>query len=400
MAVYLQVRQGEAAGNALAALVEQLERDQPKAWREDLAGLLVAASYAGLQQTAAAAPLARRHRELANETPKPWSRLSAEERDVLYQRWAYGDFYDPFGAQAWRLYLIGKHFPEQRRLLTAEATARLLAAVNEQGLNSLNSALAVLALDAVGGEASAPVRFEQAWRGGTSAFGEQKDGVLAGPFRADATRLMVMPDAGKTVWVARTEAGFDRAPPQAVQDRGLEVRRDFLDESGKPTTTVEQGRALTVRLRVRGSGWDNVALLDLLPGGFEAVLTPPSAAEGGDATEGERVGGSRDGDGDGYDDDTGEAIEDAEAGGAAEPLAPVLALPESTFMPVHEEIREDRIVLYGSVSGEMREYRYRIRATATGTFQVPPVFAEHLYRPHVIARGAAAGTIVVTEPKP
>lgn len=393
LAVYLQVRQGEAAGNALAALVEQFERDQPKAWREDLAGLLVAASYAGLQQTAAAAPLARRHRELANETPKPWSRLSAEERDALYQRWAYGDYYDPLGAQAWRLYLIGKHFPEQRRLLKPEATARLLLAVNEQGLNSLNSALAVLALDAVGGEASAPVRFEQAWRGGTAAFGEQKDGVLAGPFRADATRLMVMPEAGKTVWVARTEAGFDRAPPAAVQDRGLEVQRDFLDEAGKPATTVEQGKELTVRLRVRGSGWDNVALLDLLPGGFEAVLAPPSAAERGDDAQEDR-----DSDGDGYDDNTGELIEEGDAAGAAEPLAPVLALPESTFTPVHEEIREDRIVLYGSVSSEMREYRYRIRATAAGTFQVPPAFAEHMYRNGVIANGGPAGTLTVTAP--
>ena len=395
LAVYLQVRQGEAAGNALATLVEQLERDQPKAWREDLAGLLVAASYAGLQQTAAAAPLARRHRERANETPKPWSQLSAAEREALYAQWAYGDYYDPFGAQAWRLYLLGKHFPEQARLLTPAATTRLLASVNGQGLNSLNSALAVLALDAVGGDAAAPVRFEQEWRGGKAAFGEAKDGVLAGPFRADATRLMVMPEAGKTVWVARTEAGFDRAPPPAMQDAGLEVQRDFLDDTGKPTTIVEQGKALTVRLRVRGSGWDNVAMLDLLPGGFETVLTAPTPAEGGDDAGGE---GARDSDDDGYDDDTGEALEDGDTAGAAEPARPVLALPESTFVPAHEEIREDRVVLYGSVSNEMREFRYRIRATATGTFQVPPIFAEHMYRNGVIARGGPAGVITVTEP--
>ncbi|MFO0394857.1 MAG: hypothetical protein ACK508_03100, partial [Lysobacteraceae bacterium] len=395
LAVYLQVRQGESAGNALAALVEQLERDQPKAWREDLAGLLVAASYSGLQQTAAAAPLARRPRAFAPQTPKPWSQLTTAERDALYAQWAYGDYYDPFGAQAWRLYLLGKHFPDQRRLLSAEATTRLLASVNAQGLNSLNSALAVLALDAVGGETAAPVRFEQEWRGGKAAFGESKDGVLAGPFRADATRLMVMPEAGKTVWVARTEAGFDRAPPPAVQDQGLEVQRDFLDEAGKPTTTVEQGKALTVRLRVRGSGWDNVAILDLLPGGFEAVLVPPRAAEGGsDPAQGRQ----RDTDGDGYDDETGEMIEGDASQGAAQPAAPVLSLPESTFRPVHEEIREDRLVLYGSVSNTMQEFRYRVRATATGTFQVPPIFAEHMYRNGVIARGGPAGTLTVTEP--
>jgi len=76
----------------------------------------------------------------------------------------------------------------------------------------------------------------------------------------------------------------------------------------------------------------------------------------------------------------------------------VLSLPESTFRPVHEEIREDRLVLYGSVSNTMQEFRYRVRATATGTFQVPPIFAEHMYRNGVIARGGPAGTLTVTEP--
>ena len=377
LAVYLQVRQGEAAGNALAALVEQLERDQPRTWREDLAGLLVAASYQGLQQSAAAAPLARRHRERANETPKPWSQLSAAEHEALFAQWSYSDYYDPFGAQAWRLYLLGKHFPEQARLLAPAATERLLSAVNEQGLTSLNAALAVLALDAVGGDAVASVRFEQEWRGGKAAFGTTEDGVHAGDFRSDATRLMVMPEAGKTLWVARTERGFERTPPAAVQDRGLEVQRDFLDANGRPTTSVEQGKELTVRLRVRGSGWNNIAVLDLLPGGFEAVLTPPTAAEG----EVERG-----------------ALGEDETDGGSEPVAPVLALPESTFVPEHREVREDRIVLYGSVADGMQEFRYRVRATATGTFQVPPIFAEHLYRPSVIARGGPAGTLVVTEP--
>lgn len=125
------------------------------------------------------------------------------------------------------------------------------------------------------------------------------------------------------------------------------------------------------------------------------MLTPPSPAEGGsDPAEA----GQRDADGDGYDDESGELIEGDAAQGAAQPAAPVLALPESTFRPVHEEIREDRLVLYGSVSNTMQEFRYRIRATATGTFQVPPIFAEHMYRNGVIARGGPAGTIIVTEP--
>ena len=378
LAVYLQVRQGEAAGNALAALVEQLERDQPKLWRDDLAGLLVAASYQGLQQTAAATPLARRARELANTKPKSLRDMSAAEREAVYQASGFGDFYDPTGAQAWRLYLLGKHFPEQARLLTEDAVGTILLPLQEQGLNSLNAALSVLALDAIGGEAAAPVRFEQETAQGKTVFGQSQGGVMAGTYGGDAKRLMVMPESGKTVWVARTEQGFDRAAPAAEQGKGIEVQRDFLDAEGKPTTTVVQGEELTVRLRVRGEGWDNVALLDLLPGGFEAVLTAPAAAEAQASASTEAEGGAAE---------------------ANQPAVPVLALPESTFYPVHQEIREDRVVLYGSLSRDMQEFRYRIRATATGTFQVPPAFAEHMYRSGVLARGGPAGTLTVTAPQ-
>ncbi|MCZ8319799.1 MAG: alpha-2-macroglobulin [Silanimonas sp.] len=367
LAVYLQVRQGEAAGNALSALVEQLERDQPKAWRDDLAGLLVAASYQGLQQPAAATPLARRARELTAAAP---AAKGPEE-----------DFYDRAGAQAWRLYLLGKHFPSQARELPAAAVDGLLTPLQESGLNSLNAALAVLALDAVGGTPAAPVRFEQEWPGGKAPFGTVADGVLAGEYRGDATRLMVTPDAGQRLWVAQTERGFDRTPPPAVQDRGLEVQRDYLDAEGRPTTTVAQGDELTVRLRVRGAGWDHVAVLDLLPGGFEVVLSPPAAAEAAAPQD-------RDGDGE----------PDAPSEEASEPAAPVLAVAGSTFVPDHAEVREDRVVLYGAMTPDVREFRYRIRATATGSFRVPPAFAEHLYRARVLTRGDAAGTLTVTAP--
>ena len=58
LAVYLLVRQGRTASNLLAAVHEQLKRDQPTAWQDDVAGLFLAASYQLLQQDKAARPLA------------------------------------------------------------------------------------------------------------------------------------------------------------------------------------------------------------------------------------------------------------------------------------------------------------------------------------------------------
>ncbi len=368
IAVYLQIRQGEAAGNALSALVEQLERDQPKTWRDDVTGMLVAASYQRLQQDKAAAPLAKRGLVLANQPTAPSDS---------------NDFYDPVGAQAWRLYLLGKHFPQLAQGLNEAALAALIGPLTDTGLNSLNASLALLALDAqVAQIGPAKARLEQYTAAGKREFGSDRGSVRSGSFAGDVSKLTVTA-LEKPVWAALTQSGFDRSPPAAVQDRGLEIQRDFLDASGKPTTTVVQGQELTVRLRVRGQGWSNIAIVDLLPGGFESVLTPVSAAES--ATQAT--------------DESSESEDESEQEGQSEPAAPALRLSESTLIADHEEIREDRVVLYSYANQDLQEYRYRIRATAVGEFQVPPVFAEHMYRATVFARGGPAGKLVVTAPE-
>ena len=43
------------------------------------------------------------------------------------------------------------------------------------------------------------------------------------------------------------------------------------------------------------------------------------------------------------------------------------------------DVREDRVVVFGRVSSEVREFVYRIRATNEGDFQAPPTFGEGMY---------------------
>ena len=45
----------------------------------------------------------------------------------------------------------------------------------------------------------------------------------------------------------------------------------------------------------------------------------------------------------------------------------------------HVDLRDDRLVLYGSVTRSAGTFVYRVRATNAGTFQVPPAFAEGMY---------------------
>ncbi len=73
---------------------------------------------------------------------------------------------------------------------------------------------------------------------------------------------------------------------------------------------------------------------------------------------------------------------------AAEALP--IGTPASTWTPEYADVREDRVVLYGSVGPEAREFVYRVKATNRGTFTVPPPFAESMYDRAVKARGLSA----------
>jgi len=386
LAVYLLVRQGRTASNLLSAVHEQIKRDQPKAWQNDVAGMLLAASYKLLQQDRPAQELAGRALALANG-PGPTA-----PRD-------YADYSDPGIDHAWRVYLLNRHFPALAKRLLPTAQERLLDPLRNDSYNTLSSALTLLALEsgaAATGSHALPTLQAAGKDGKPRAIGAATGLIQRGNFLGSDVRLWVTP-ADSTLsnstlpkrvpaWYLLNQSGFDRAPPVAVQDHGLEVVRDYLGDDGKPVTTLVLGEEVTVRLRVRARGastYSNIAIVDLLPGGFEPVLQQPVAAavHSKDSDE--------EGDGDGQ-----------QASPSDAPPEPTLALPGSTFQPEHVEQREDRIVLFGFVTANVHEFRYRIRANNAGRFVVPPIYAESMYQRSVYAQGGPAGMLQVTATKP
>ena len=130
---------------------------------------------------------------------------------------------------------------------------------------------------------------------------------------------------------------------------------------------MRNGDEIAVRLRMRAIDADyiaNVAVTDLLPGGFEPVLQTEAAA-------------------------------DPQAS-PAEPAHNRLGNAGS-WQPVFADVREDRVVLYGGLTKNVAEYRYRIRATNAGTFLVPPSYAESMYDRTLRAR-ALPSRVTVKRP--
>lgn len=376
LAVYLLVRQGRTASNLLSVVHEQIKRDQPKAWENDTAGLFIAASYQQLQQDRAARPLAGKAVARVNQAtvaPRP-----------------YASYDDSAIDHAWSVYLLNRHFPAQARSqVKPVALERLLAPLRSNSYNTLSSALTVLAMDAyakVQPQQVLPV-IEAVGRDGKSRrIGMAQGLVVRGAFTGSDQRLWVAPAGAAPAWYVLNQSGYDRVAQKAVQNRGLEVIRDFLDAAGKPVTAVQQGQELTVRLRVRALGRSargDIAIIDLLPGGFEPVVqyaaAPASPASSDEDCEEGCEGGSAD---------------------ANVPPQQTLALPGSTFAPLHVEQREDRIVLYGDVGGDVREFRYKVRAGNSGRFTVPPVYAESMYERSVYAQGGPAGQMQVSPSTP
>ena len=365
LAVYLLIRQGQTASNLLSAVHEQLKRDFPKRWlQDDATVMLIASSYRLLQQDRPALTLARAALKRVNAVAPA-------------QDFGYADYYDPGIAQGWSIYLAQKHFPTEAAKLSPAAIERLLEPLRSDRYNTLSSALTILALEAYGASRpQTPPRLQAvAANGRARAFGEIVGLLRRGQFTGADRALRVLPASGTTAWYALTQSGFERRPTPTVQNHGLEVIRDYLDAQGKLLTGIALGAEVTVRLRIRALGAKargDIAIVDLLPGGFETVMQLPPPASS--------------------------APSDEEGDGEPEPPQATLALPGSTFVLEHIEPREDRVLLYGSVGAEVREFRYRIRAGNAGRYAVPQIHAESMYERAVYSQGAPGAKLTVRAP--
>ncbi len=135
-----------------------------------------------------------------------------------------------------------------------------------------------------------------------------------------------------------------------------------------------------VKVRSVGPGYhSNVAVVELLPGGFEVVLDKTrGASSSAPAPRQERQEGESEGEGD-YHEGEGEHS-------SASRWASPIGTEQSTWQPDFVDIREDRVVLFGSVGDSAQEFVYRIKATNKGKYTIPPAYAESMYDRSVRAR--------------
>ncbi|PKM08250.1 MAG: alpha-2-macroglobulin [Gammaproteobacteria bacterium HGW-Gammaproteobacteria-4] len=381
-AIYLLTRQQQVTSNAIAAVRERLDAQYPKQWQSDSVAAYLAASL----------KLLKLDREAERLIAAPAALLS---RDAIELEWNYDRFHDPLIRDASVLFLLSRHFPERAAELPPKALANIVQVLGKGRYNTLSSALTVLALgtysDRFGTPEDGELRFVQTdAKGGNTSIGKADGLVLRAAFDAAAKALQVSNGADQAAWYSVSETGFDRNPPDSEIRDGLEIVREFTNAEGKVVDTVTLGEEIQVHLKIRalrGAGYGNVAIVDLLPGGFEPVQELAGAAptpvyaddarDGGEEYEGDH--------------DDGDVV-------ASQPSwRPSIGLDSSNFALDYADVRDDRIVIYGYAGTRVSQFVYRIKATNAGRFVVPPAYAESMYERTVQAR-SRGGAITVQRP--
>ncbi|HZN95213.1 MAG TPA: alpha-2-macroglobulin family protein, partial [Myxococcales bacterium] len=408
-ALYVLARNGGATGALITQLRDQVEQSMKDRWKSDLTAAYLAGAYKLVKQDKLA------------EKAFSGVKIGGTTADYVH-------FYDGLLHDAGVLYIASRHFPERLDSLSGPAIAGIAAPITSGWYNTLSSSYAILALDAyltaLGNRASAsalPFTLSQLIDKQPQPL-KLPDGLFPHlTFSEQASKLILESSTDTPAFFQVTQAGFDLDPPSSEIKEQLEVQRELQTLEGKVVKEVPLGSEVEVHLKLRsvqGGGTAHVAIVDLLPGGFEVVMDRPRPAraedesseeEHAEESEGGEGEGEYAGEGEGEGEGTEESASSDESpedsgpeytGNASEAgygYVPPIGAEKSSFSPEYVDVREDRVVLYGRVDSSVSEFVYRIKATNQGQFTMPPAFAEGMYDRRVRAR-SVSGSVKVDKP--
>lgn len=183
--------------------------------------------------------------------------------------------------------------------------------------------------------------------------------------RAIENGVIFTSESTERLFVSAVVNGYTMTPPEK-DDSQIALSREMFDLNGKPVTRREfkVGELLLVHLSVTAKQYIPDALIvDLIPAGFEI--------------ENQNL-------------KHGFKMEDMSIAGES-----IWKLRERAPI-VHEEFRDDRYAAAARLSDQrIVHFFYLVRVVSPGSFSVPPVFAESMYRPEIRGIGATPERITV-----
>lgn len=300
--------------------IEKLEKDlnkEFKNWKSSYCGLYLAGSYGLMQQPG-------KTNSILNKVGK--------EIDKSH-KWEY---YDSLAFSSLYLYIMSRHAPTRIKTISEDILLDMADRLSGRNFSTYSASLSLMAIEAflkVSPEAD---------KGSYEVFeviGETEkkislDGskIASGTYSKDSEAVIIKGKDKLNLFYQVVNAGFT-ADDIIESHNGVELFREYLDSKGNVTNGVTLGDQIKVRLRVRSttkSSVYNMAIVDMIPAGFEMDI---------------------------------ESIRSQ----------------NSEFNPEYVDIREDRVVLFGTFTPVVKEFEYNLRAVNPGTFKVPPSYGESMY---------------------
>ena len=189
-----------------------------------------------------------------------------------------------------------------------------------------------------------------------AAFGTENKVMAEG--RLGGKRIGLSIEGKGTCYYYWQAAGIPRDVDVEEYDRGMQVRRTYLDREGDAVDyrQIKQGDLLVAKITMKAldKNLENVIVADLLPAGLEI--------------ENPRL----------------------------ESRADVPWIKDQDWTADYMDIRDDRMLLFLDLpGGKERTFYYALRAVTVGEFTLPPITAECMYDPSYtsVASGGAIGVV-------
>lgn len=331
-AIYILTRNEIVTTNYITNLQQYLEQNYAKEWNNDITSVYLAGAYQLLQSHNEANQLIGQY--------KPQKDLASDT-----------DFYDRNIADAQYLYIVARHFPNLLPQVSDAVLMRLIQAINNNEINTVLSGYTSLALGAypknTAIDASSTLSMTKIMSNNQQIpVPVENDNYQKTTLDTDTKQIRFDNPGKETFFYQLLQSGFDKTLPKEPVKQGIEIFREYRNAQGKVINATTLGNEIEVHIQIRtldNEYLTNIAIEDLLPGGFEVV---------NDSVKTDNMD--------------------------------------------YFDIREDRVNFFGGIDATAKAIVYKIKAVNVGKYTVPPAFAESMYDPTTFARGVVS-EITVTE---
>lgn len=323
-ALYLRARGGEVVSREVQTLIAELDRQWQAKWRESAIAFFIAGTLKQLQLDMEAEALLK--------TPGTvWEpRFEWPMSDAAFHLSTYN-------------WIAARHFAPERWLSPLDVVGAVASMIGDRSYNSFTASFSVLGLQAAGeameSEASSLLSVSERDGGGSDAplhlLGKK---VLHGPVGERSRSVHFKGPKDKLFFYELVEKGIDAAPSPEIR-AGLDVKRELRTEAQVLSETFTLQDKVEVTLFVKADqALTNVALVELIPGGFELDLSD-------------------------------------EGLGARRSLRP----GPNSWSPSFIDVQEDRIIFFGDLAADTQTFTYRLKPLSRGKFAMAAPYAEAMY---------------------